>query len=212
MTSRRPATSTSVAMLIVPPTLPRSTTRNRPGSRLKPCGSRYTSDCDSNSYQWVIKRAVARNGYIEGTNAGDPTRVEPLAGCPKGGPIRASEGMKTQAPSRGHRPGSARRTSIDSPVGPAAGAEQTSRSTAMGMDDIINKAKGLLGGASAKADESAPSAAAGDTAAASAEAKEAGGLVDKAKALLTDENIDKVAGVIKDKTPDNVDKVVDTVA
>ncbi len=37
-------------------------------------------------------------------------------------------------------------------------------------------------------------------------------LVNKAKEQLTDERIDQIAHAIKDKTPDNVDGVVDQVA
>lgn len=37
-------------------------------------------------------------------------------------------------------------------------------------------------------------------------------LVNKAKEALTDERIDQAAQAIKDKTPDNVDSIVDTVA
>ncbi len=42
--------------------------------------------------------------------------------------------------------------------------------------------------------------------------RQASSLIDQAKGLLTDERIDQVAGAIKDKTPDNVDSVVDTIA
>jgi DNA-binding MurR/RpiR family transcriptional regulator len=82
----------------------------------------------------------------------------------------------------------------------------------MGFDDLINKAKDLLGQSEAKTQEAAESAAAGDSEAAAAEASEAGGLIDKAKEMLTDERIDQVAGAIKDKTPDNIDTIVDQVA
>lgn len=37
-------------------------------------------------------------------------------------------------------------------------------------------------------------------------------LVNQAKEQLTDERIDQIAGAIKDKTPDNIDTVVDQVA
>jgi len=37
-------------------------------------------------------------------------------------------------------------------------------------------------------------------------------LINKAKEQLTDERIDTIAEKLKDKTPDNVDSVVDTVA
>ena len=37
-------------------------------------------------------------------------------------------------------------------------------------------------------------------------------MIDKAKGMLSDERIDQIAGQIKDKTPDNVDSIVDTVA
>lgn len=38
------------------------------------------------------------------------------------------------------------------------------------------------------------------------------GFVEKAKEVLTDERIDQVAGLVKDRTSDSVDKHVDTVA
>lgn len=37
-------------------------------------------------------------------------------------------------------------------------------------------------------------------------------IVNQAKDMLTDERIDQVAQAIKDKTPDNVDSIVDQVA
>ena len=55
-------------------------------------------------------------------------------------------------------------------------------------------------------------AAAGNTEAAAADAKQSASLIDKAKELLTDERIDQVAEAIKSKTPDNVDTIVDQVA
>jgi hypothetical protein len=70
----------------------------------------------------------------------------------------------------------------------------------------------LLGQGEQKAPHAAGAAAAGDTQAAAADAGAAAGLIDKAKELLTDERIDQVAGVIKGKTPDNIDTVVDQVA
>ena len=70
----------------------------------------------------------------------------------------------------------------------------------MGLDDLVNKAKGLLGQGEQKAQDAAGAAAAGDTQAAAADAGAAAGLIDKAKELLTDERIDQVAGVIKGKT------------
>ncbi len=82
----------------------------------------------------------------------------------------------------------------------------------MGIDDLINKAKDLLGQGEDKADQAAASAQAGDTAAAASQATESASLIDKAKGLLTDERIDSVADSIKAKTPDNIDKVVDNVA
>ena len=82
----------------------------------------------------------------------------------------------------------------------------------MGIDDLINKAKDLLGQGEEKADQAAASAQAGDTAAATTEAKESANLIDKAKSLLTDERIDSVAESIKAKTPDNIDTIVDNVA
>jgi hypothetical protein len=39
-----------------------------------------------------------------------------------------------------------------------------------------------------------------------------GGFVEKAKEVLTDERIDQVAGLVKERTSDSVDKHVDTVA
>jgi len=76
----------------------------------------------------------------------------------------------------------------------------------MGLDDLVNKAKDLLGQGEEKAQDA--------TGAAGAQAAGGGasGLVDKAKELLTDERIDQVAGAIKGKTPDNIDAVVDQVA
>ncbi len=68
----------------------------------------------------------------------------------------------------------------------------------MGLDDLVNKAKDLLGQGGDKAADGTSSAASGVT--------------DKIKEVATDERIDQVAGVIKDKTPDNIDGVVDTVA
>jgi len=82
----------------------------------------------------------------------------------------------------------------------------------MGLDDLVNKAKDLLGGAEEKAEQASASAAAGDTAAAGAQAAESSSLIDKAKELLTDERIDQAAGAIKGITPDNIDTVVDNVA
>ncbi|HEY5878984.1 MAG TPA: hypothetical protein VIU11_08740 [Nakamurella sp.] len=82
----------------------------------------------------------------------------------------------------------------------------------MGLDDLVNKAKDLLGQGEEKAQDAAGAAAAGDTKAAAADAGAAAGLIDKAKELLTDERIDQVAGAIKGKTPDNIDTVVDQVA
>ncbi len=82
----------------------------------------------------------------------------------------------------------------------------------MGLDDLVNKAKDLLGGAEDKADQAAASAAAGDSQAAAAQARESSSLIDKAKSMLTDERIDQVAGAIKDKTPDNIDSMVDNAA
>ena len=71
----------------------------------------------------------------------------------------------------------------------------------MGLDDLVNKAKDMLG-----------SGTAGTTAAGGSAAGGAAGLIDKAKEVLTDERIDQVAGAIKDKTPDNIDAMVDKVA
>ncbi|MEP6561464.1 MAG: hypothetical protein ABJD68_10390 [Nakamurella sp.] len=82
----------------------------------------------------------------------------------------------------------------------------------MGLDDLVNKAKDLMGQGSDKAQDAANQAQAGDTNAAAASAAESSSLIDKAKELLTDERIDQVANVIKDKTPDNIDSIVDQVA
>ena len=82
----------------------------------------------------------------------------------------------------------------------------------MGLDDLVNQAKDLLGQGEQKAQDAAGAAAAGDHEAAAANASSAAGLIDKAKELLTDERIDQVAGLIKDKTPDNIDKIVDQAA
>jgi hypothetical protein len=82
----------------------------------------------------------------------------------------------------------------------------------VGLDDLVNKAKDLLGGAENKADEAAASAAAGDTATAGAQAAESSSMIDKAKELLTDERIDQAAGAIKGLTPDNIDGQVDNIA
>ena len=82
----------------------------------------------------------------------------------------------------------------------------------MGLDDLVNQAKGLLGSASDKADDAKANAAAGNPDAAAADAAQSSSLIDKAKELLTDERIDSAAAAIKSKTPDNIDSVVDTVA
>lgn len=82
----------------------------------------------------------------------------------------------------------------------------------MGLDDLVNKAKDLLGQGEDKAKSAADNAAAGNTEAAAADANQSASLIDKAKEMLTDERIDQVAGAIKDKTPDNIDKIVDQVA
>ena len=82
----------------------------------------------------------------------------------------------------------------------------------MGFDDLINKAKDLLGQGQHKAKDAEGNAAAGNTEAAAADAGAASSLIDKAKEVLTDERIDQVAGAIKDKAPDNVDTIVDQVA
>ena len=82
----------------------------------------------------------------------------------------------------------------------------------MGLDDLVNKAKDLLGQGEDKAQDAADNAAAGNTEAAAADANQSAGLIDKAKELLTDERIDQVAEAIKSKTPDNVDAIVDQVA
>ena len=68
----------------------------------------------------------------------------------------------------------------------------------MGLDDLVNKAKDMLGSDGKTAADGTSSGAAG--------------LIDKAKEVLTDERIDQVAGAIKEKTPDNIDTVVDQVA
>ena len=82
----------------------------------------------------------------------------------------------------------------------------------MGLDDLVNKAKDLLGQGEEKAKDAADNAAAGNAEAAAADANQSAGLIDKAKELLTDERIDQVAEAIKSKTPDNVDSIVDQVA
>ena len=82
----------------------------------------------------------------------------------------------------------------------------------MGFDDLVNQAKGLLGSASDKADDAKANAAAGNPEAAAADAAQSSSLIDKAKELLTDERIDQVAGMVKDRTPDNIDTMVDQVA
>ena len=80
----------------------------------------------------------------------------------------------------------------------------------MGLDDLVNQAKDLLGQGEKKAQNAAGETAAGGSPAGDAGA--AAGLIDKAKELLTDERIDQVAGAIKGRTPDNIDTVVDQVA
>jgi hypothetical protein len=82
----------------------------------------------------------------------------------------------------------------------------------MGLDDLVNQAKDLLGQSEQKAQAAAGEAAAGNPEGAAAQAGAAAGLVEKAKELLTDERIDSVAGAIKDRTPENVDTVVDQVS
>jgi hypothetical protein len=82
----------------------------------------------------------------------------------------------------------------------------------MGLDDLVNQANDLLGQGEQKAQDAAGAAAAGDHEAAAANASSAAGLIDKAKELLTDERIDQVAGMVKDRTPDNIDTMVDQVA
>lgn len=78
----------------------------------------------------------------------------------------------------------------------------------MGLDDLIDKAKGLLGGGAGDAEK-----AAGDAVDEAGEAQgAAAGLIDKAKSLATDERIDQVADAIQAKTPDEVDRIVETVA
>ncbi|MET0966916.1 MAG: hypothetical protein ABWZ02_10985 [Nakamurella sp.] len=83
---------------------------------------------------------------------------------------------------------------------------------AMGLDDLVNKAKDLMGQGAEKAEDAKAEAQAGNTDAAAASAAESSSLIDKAKELLTDERIDQVAGAIKSKTPDNIDSIVDQVA
>ncbi len=82
----------------------------------------------------------------------------------------------------------------------------------MATDDVVNQAKDLMNQGEAKVQSAADQAAAGNSEAAAAESKEAGGLLAKAKALLSDERIDSVANAIKDKTPDNIDAMIDKVA
>jgi hypothetical protein len=82
----------------------------------------------------------------------------------------------------------------------------------MGLDDLVNQAKDLLGQGEQKAQAATGEAAAGDNQAAAADAGAAAGLIDKAKEMLTDERIDQIAGAVKGRTPDNVDTMVDQVA
>jgi hypothetical protein len=82
----------------------------------------------------------------------------------------------------------------------------------MGLDDLVNKAKDLMGGAEAKANEAQDAAQSGDQEKAAAASAESSSLMDKAKDMLTDERIDQVTGAIKSRTPDNIDAHVDTVA
>ena len=72
--------------------------------------------------------------------------------------------------------------------------------------------QGSTRGAEEKTQEAAADAQAGNTEAAAGASDQASSLIDKAKGLLTDERIDQVAGAIKEKTPDQVDSVVYTVA
>jgi hypothetical protein len=106
------------------------------------------------------------------------------------------------------------RHSLRDHAGRAAGATTTidEKEPTMGLDDLVNQAKDLLGQGEKKAQDAAGAAAAGDNQAAAADAGAAAGLIDKAKELLTDDRIDQVAGAIKDRTPDNIDTVVDQVA
>jgi hypothetical protein len=76
------------------------------------------------------------------------------------------------------------------------------------MEDIVNEGKEALSQGQKKADEAKASAAAGDKDAAAAQASEASSLIDKAKALLTDERIDSASAAIQSKTPDNIDTMV----
>lgn len=82
----------------------------------------------------------------------------------------------------------------------------------MGLDEMVNKAKDLLGAGADKAEEAATAAEAGNTGAAKTAAAESEGLIGKAKEFLSDERIDGIANAIKDKTPDSIDGVVDQVA
>ena len=54
----------------------------------------------------------------------------------------------------------------------------------MGLDDLVNKAKDLLGQGEEKAQDAASEAAAGNTEAAAADSKESASLIDKAKELV----------------------------
>ncbi len=75
----------------------------------------------------------------------------------------------------------------------------------MGLEDFIDKAKDALAGATDKVQAEAATATANAQDVTS-------GIVDKAKELLTDENVAKVAEKIKEFTPDSVDSIVDKVA
>jgi hypothetical protein len=98
------------------------------------------------------------------------------------------------------------------PVIRNAPAGTSGKEFGMGLDDLVNQAKNLLGQSEEKAQDASAAAAAGDSQGAAANAGAAAGMIDKAKQLLTDERIDQVAGAIKQKTPDHIDTVVDQVA
>ncbi len=82
----------------------------------------------------------------------------------------------------------------------------------MGLEDLVSKAKDALGGAEDKAVEATAAAEAGAGDQAESAKAESKGLIDKAKALLTDDKIDMAAGMIKTKTPNNIDTMIDTVS
>lgn len=71
----------------------------------------------------------------------------------------------------------------------------------MGLDDLVNKAKDLIGQGGDKAASAADGAG-----------NSASSTTDKVKEMATDERIDQAAAFLKDKTPDNIDAMIDQVA